>query len=76
MKRISGNTYPVKEQIKALGGRWNKSANCWEVPDDKAEEAQALVKGPARPTGRGPRVCKECGSKINYGVYCGKCEYR
>lgn len=23
MTLITGNTYPVKEQIKALGGRWN-----------------------------------------------------
>ncbi len=23
----------------------------------------------------GPRTCKGCGCRINYGVYCGKCEY-
>ena len=23
----------------------------------------------------GPRACKTCGCRINYGVYCGKCEY-
>jgi hypothetical protein len=27
-------------------------------------------------TARAPRRCKSCGGKINYGVYCGKCEYR
>ena len=24
---------------------------------------------------RGPRTCRGCGCRINYGVYCGKCEY-
>lgn len=24
----------------------------------------------------GPKTCKTCGCRINYGVYCGKCEYR
>ncbi len=42
---ITGNTYPVKEQIKALGGRWNKRAQGWEVPSDRAEEARQLVNG-------------------------------
>lgn len=42
---ITGNTYPVKEQIKALGGRWNKKGQGWEVPVAVAAEAQALVDG-------------------------------
>lgn len=46
MQRITGNTYPVKEQLKALGGRWDAAAKCWLVPDDKAEEARRLVGGP------------------------------
>lgn len=41
--KITGNTYPVKEQLKALGGKWNSGEKCWEVPDDKAAEARALV---------------------------------
>ena len=40
---INGNTYPVKDQIKALGGRWNSARKGWEVPSDNADEAQALV---------------------------------
>jgi hypothetical protein len=60
MQLITGNTYPVKEAIKALGGKWNKPRQGWEVPDDKAEEARALVanapvsiRPPSRPRGRG-----------------------
>lgn len=40
---ITGNTYPVKDQIKALGGRWNADQKAWMVPADKADAAQALV---------------------------------
>lgn len=43
MTTITGNTYPVKEQIKALGGRWNRDAQGWDVPDNRADEARALV---------------------------------
>jgi hypothetical protein len=43
MQLITGNTYPVKDQIRALGGIWNKRLTGWFVPDDKADEARALV---------------------------------
>lgn len=42
---VTGNTYPVKDSIKALGGRWDASAKGWRVPADKAPQAQALVSG-------------------------------
>ena len=74
MALITGNTYPVKEQLRAFGGRWDATAKAWIVPDHKADEARRLV-GTARGTGRRPRTCKTCGCKINYGTYCGKCEY-
>lgn len=45
MTTITGNTYPVKDAIKALGGRWNRDARGWDVPDERADEAWALVNG-------------------------------
>lgn len=42
---ITGNTYPVKDSIKALGGRWDAVAKGWRVPESMAAEAQALVAG-------------------------------
>ena len=42
---ITGNTYPVKDAIKALGGRWDAIAKGWRVPADVASKAQALVSG-------------------------------
>lgn len=78
--KITGNTYPVREQLKALGGRWSQSGQCWIVPDDKAEDARKLVEaaGPAKPKGCGtfrPRTCEGCRCRINYGRFCGKCEF-
>ena len=45
MIAIVGNTYPVKDQIKALGGQWNAAAKAWMVPQARAKEAWALVNG-------------------------------
>lgn len=58
MTLITGNTYPVRAELKALGGTWSKTQQGWIVPDDRTEEARALVAGApestrsARPTGR------------------------
>ena len=53
MQTITGNTYPVKDRLKALGGRWNRDAQGWDVADDKADEARAIVA--AAPAGGGFR---------------------
>lgn len=45
---ITGNTYPVKDQIKALGGRWDAPAKGWRVPASKADQARELVSGTPR----------------------------
>jgi hypothetical protein len=41
----------------------NGQANGQDVPDRAGTRS------------RQPRTCKTCGCRINYGVYCGKCEY-
>lgn len=43
MTLITGNTYPVKDRLKALGGRWNSRDRGWEVPDIEAEKARQIV---------------------------------
>ncbi len=57
MVTVTGNTYPVRELLKGLGARWNKAAGGWDVPEDRAAEARAIVDaaGPAAPrkTGSG-----------------------
>ena len=67
MSIITGNTYPVKDQLKALGGRWNPEQKAWVVPDEKAEQAKALVAAapviPRKPNQQSsyrPSRCKDC----------------
>lgn len=54
MKTITGNTYPVRQQLKDLGGRWNAAAQGWDVPDEAAGKAAEIVAaaGPAQDRGR------------------------
>jgi hypothetical protein len=63
---ITGNTYPVKDQLKALGGRWDADRKAWMVPADQADQARALVAGAssrpvATPSTYHPRKCVACG---------------
>lgn len=50
MITITGNTYPVRQALRDLGGLWNPQLRGWDMPDAKAEEARAIVAaaGPAR----------------------------
>lgn len=45
--RVTGNTYPVREQIKSLGCVWGKTEKCWFAPDaDTQAKALAIVGKP------------------------------
>lgn len=60
MITITGNTYPVREQMRTLGGRWNRGAQGWDFIDPSAaEKARALVEaqGPA-PARVAPRASR------------------
>jgi hypothetical protein len=64
---ISGNTYPVKEQLKALGAKWNAENKCWMIDPTNAPQAKKIVEsaGPAKSFGRTTRkYCNECGELI------------
>ena len=40
--KLSGNTYPVKEYIKAyLGGKWDGNSKCWIVDIEKVNKLLA-----------------------------------
>ncbi len=43
MVNITGNTFPVKNVLYAMGGRWNKELKVQQVPQHRAVEAQALA---------------------------------
>ena len=63
MQTITGNTYAVKDRLKAMGGRWNPDQKAWMVPDDQATKARALVQGASTPATQNfrPNKCKVCG---------------
>jgi hypothetical protein len=61
---ITGNTYPVKDKLKALGARWDGEAKAWMVVPDKADQAKAIVAGAKPFSGQSsyrPSRCRECG---------------
>lgn len=60
MKAITGNTYPVKDALRAMGGKWDAGRKAWLVPDDKAAEAAELVA--AAPRSSYPRMSRSYGS--------------
>jgi hypothetical protein len=43
---ITGNTYPIKDYIKSLGGRWDPDAKGWNVPDSHADAIRAMMPAP------------------------------
>jgi hypothetical protein len=79
---ISGNTFPVKDQLKALGARWNPDQKAWMVADEKADEARRIVSGAPKSTSKSSKPhfskCQECGIPSNGYYRCYDCslEYR
>lgn len=71
---ITGNTYAVKDAIKALGGRWNQAAKGWDVPAAKAAAAQALVSGAPKQAFTAVAQ-RPTGSARYYGRSSGPCGY-
>lgn len=48
--RIHGNSYPVRDSLKQLRGRWSPHDRCWMVPAENAERANYLVNGDGEST--------------------------
>ncbi len=40
---LTGDTYPVRTQLKALGAIWDSAGRVWRIAPEKAAQAQALV---------------------------------
>lgn len=43
MKRLYGDTYPHRHLLNGMGGKYDPVKQCWEMPDDKWQEAFVLV---------------------------------
>lgn len=49
---LHGSTYPVKDELKKLGARWNQTDRVWMIPEARLPEAQRIVR-------RGPVIDPE-----------------
>src|SRR3990167_1264964 len=73
MVLITGNTYPVKDQLKSLGARWDAGKKGWLVSPEKADQAKSIVESTGgrkfggSASGRfGRRTGCSCGSIEDY----------
>lgn len=41
---IGGKTYPVRKELRALGGEWDDGAQKWLIPIEREEEARQIVR--------------------------------
>jgi hypothetical protein len=76
MTLITGNTYPVKDQIKALGGvKWDPIRKGWLVPDDRAAKARSIVAGAGACSAPRPSPARRQDNGRWTGCSCGSREY-
>jgi len=75
MVTVLGNTYPVRDRLRALGGQWDAVAKAWRVPSSRADMARAAVESApqsSRPASRRSFVRRgtwtgcSCGSVEEY----------
>lgn len=79
MIAITGNTYPVKDQLKSLGAKWNPDQKVWMISPEKANEAAKIVaEAPKQSFSQfRPSRCKSCGcapSRYNKIYRNGQCK--
>ena len=69
---ITGNTYPVKEALKALGAKWNPEKKAWMVVPTLATKAQEIVAGKAGAPRHAMATCTSCGVRASNGTGFGR----
>ena len=53
---VTGNTYWVKDQLKAMGGIWDPMEKAWLMPDQDAFERGMALANPPKKTGSKSKV--------------------
>jgi hypothetical protein len=43
MLPLKGKTYPIRDQLRAMGGEFDKGSNVWMIPADRIAEARKLI---------------------------------
>lgn len=76
MRALQGNTYPIKEQIRNAGGRWNANEKIWYVPENVFDKLKSLleVQVEFKHCGQLWEECERCGREPIYMPY-GVCEH-
>ena len=62
---VSGNTYPARDALRALGGHWVAAAKTWEVPVSQAAAADAAVASAPAAKPFQHSSCRDCGARPN-----------
>lgn len=57
---IVGNTYPVKNALKALGAKWDADRKGWTIIEKKADEARKIVANAPASAPLTAGVCCKC----------------
>lgn len=77
---LTGNTYPIKDQIKARGGKWDPVVKGWKVQVQYAEELKAMMQKEKTFEHQGQlwEECEFCGNEPIYMPYmvCESCAKR
>lgn len=61
---ISGNTYPVKDALKAIGAKWDADNKCWTITSTKVDEARKIVANAPEQAPATPGVCLKCKGSV------------
>jgi hypothetical protein len=70
---VTGNTYPVREQLKALGGQWDATNKRWNFP----QASRAALEAIDVPVGGREELweeCDKCGAEpVDSSGLCARC---
>lgn len=83
--RVSGNTYPAREKLRKLGGKWDAAQKAWLVPSSQIEAANKAVdqvvsrRAKQRPGGGRCRTCSQPVADVPHhramDGLCGSCAF-
>lgn len=71
---ITGNTYPVKDALKAIGAKWDANLKAWKISHDKVAEANSIVAGAGKASPRASRGFRPSGIDGRRRNYDNECE--
>ena len=62
---VTGPTFPIKDKLRAAGGKWDGERKAWFVaPEKTAQVAQMIAHT------QGKHICHNCGDYVHSGTRC------